>query len=476
LRRLSFLRVRILLLILLAVVPALLLSIWTAGKQRAQALRQVEDNALRLSRSIASNLDRDIEWARELLDSKARLLRQSPSNPCRALLPVGDTLPHIFSNIGIADGKGRILCSRNPTDSSADLDEVKQFPESMGDPRFHAGYDLNRALGDRITLVFIRSVRMENPSNEGSLFLTFGLDWINQLAVTFDLPAGSAVSVSDRRGTTLIRYPNPEKWVGSSLPDTQVHESLIPNREGVLEIPGVDGITRLYAFSKVKGGFLIVRTGMMRGEAYESANRLLLQNIALLTIVGLFALALAWAAGRTLLVKPILSLIEATRKLTKGEWNARTGIPHDVGEFGQLARAFDEMAESLEWRDAQLRESDSERLQAEENLNELLVTSESPILVVDEAGLIVLFSPRAEEYFQYPAREVLGRKLDLLFPNATQGKEMDGEWSRNVPDKVIWTARRKDGSNIQSRLIIAKAHKSGKTTMTVLLHPSKDRP
>jgi PAS domain S-box-containing protein len=473
---LSHLRIRILLLILLAVVPALLLSIWTAGKQRAQALRQVEDNALRLSRSIASNLDRDIEWARELLDSKARLLQQSPSNPCQTLLPIGDTLPHIFSNIGIADGNGRILCNRNPTDSAADLDDVKQFPESMGDPRFHAGYDLKRGLGDRITLVFIRSVRMEDPLGEGNLFLTFGLDWINQLAVTFDLPDGSAVSVSDRRGTTLIRYPNPEKWVGSALPDTQVHESLIPSREGVLEIPGVDGITRLYAFSKVKGGFLIVRTGMMRGEAYESANRLLLQNIALLTFVGLFALALAWVAGRTLLVNPILALIEATRKLTKGEWNARTGIPHGVGEFGQLARAFDEMAESLEWRDAQLRESDSERLQAEENLNELLVTSESPIVVVDEAGLIARFSPRAEEYFQFPAREVLGRKLDMLFPDAVQGGEMTGEWSRNVSGHVIWNARRKDGSEIPSRLMITKATRSGKITMTVSPHSSKGRP
>ena len=59
------LRVRLLLLVLLAVVPALGLILYTASEQRRSAAAEARDSALQLARSFSSSQDELIESARQ---------------------------------------------------------------------------------------------------------------------------------------------------------------------------------------------------------------------------------------------------------------------------------------------------------------------------------------------------------------------------------------------------------------------------
>jgi HAMP domain-containing protein len=61
-------------------------------------------------------------------------------------------------------------------------------------------------------------------------------------------------------------------------------------------------------------------------------------------------LTAAWFAAERFVLRPVASLIEATRKLAAGDQGARTSLPDGQSELCELARSFDEMASALESR------------------------------------------------------------------------------------------------------------------------------
>jgi len=81
---LSSLRARLLLLVLLAIIPALGLILYTASAQRRTAAVEVEENALRLAQFAAANQGRASEGARQLLIALAQLpeVREGDSAEC----------------------------------------------------------------------------------------------------------------------------------------------------------------------------------------------------------------------------------------------------------------------------------------------------------------------------------------------------------------------------------------------------------
>ena len=66
------LRTLLVLLVLLAVTPALVLILYTASEQRRVAAAQAQDEALRLARIVSSQQQRFIEGARQLLMALAK--------------------------------------------------------------------------------------------------------------------------------------------------------------------------------------------------------------------------------------------------------------------------------------------------------------------------------------------------------------------------------------------------------------------
>ena len=78
-------------------------------------------------------------------------------------------------------------------------------------------------------------------------------------------------------------------------------------------------------------------------------------------LIGLLALVAAWFGGEHFVLRQVRILYKAARQLGAGHLSSRTGLSKEKGELGDLARAFDTMACSLEQRV-------KEREQAEKNL------------------------------------------------------------------------------------------------------------
>jgi signal transduction histidine kinase/ActR/RegA family two-component response regulator/HAMP domain-containing protein len=67
-------------------------------------------------------------------------------------------------------------------------------------------------------------------------------------------------------------------------------------------------------------------------------------------IVGLVALGAAWFGGERFILRQVRAVCGAAKQLAMGDLSIRTGLAHEKGELGELARAFDSMVMALEQR------------------------------------------------------------------------------------------------------------------------------
>src|SRR5262245_43872598 len=117
-RRLSSLRFRLIALILLAVIPAFGVILYSAAKQRDLTTQQVQRNALSAARAIAAEQERFLENAHQLLIMLSRVpqVREHNKNSCGKFL--AGLLEPLYADLGIADVKGNLLCSALPVGHS----------------------------------------------------------------------------------------------------------------------------------------------------------------------------------------------------------------------------------------------------------------------------------------------------------------------------------------------------------------------
>ena len=367
LRLVFSLRFRVVLLVLLAVLPALGLTLYTGLEQRRLAAAGAQNDALRLTRLAAGNQERLIEGARQLLVAFAQLpqVRQADSAACNALF--ADLLKQypFYSGFAVAKANGDVICSAPPLTQPVSIADRGYFQRLVQTRDFVTGeYQIGRISGKA---VIVSAYPVLDAAGQMQAVVSAGLDlaWLNQLAAEAQLPEGSALTVSDRDGTILARYPEPEKWVGKTLPEAPIIQAILAQQgEGTAEAIGVDNVMRLYAFTPLSGGpeaGAYVSVGIPTAVAFAEADQTLTRNLAGLGLVAVLALAAAWVGGDVFVVRRVNTLVNATKRLATGNLSARIRPRYGVGELSQLARAFDQMAEALEQRE-------DERRRAEEAL------------------------------------------------------------------------------------------------------------
>ncbi|HUT56853.1 MAG TPA: GAF domain-containing protein [Phycisphaerae bacterium] len=364
------LRFRLLLLILLAVVPVLGVTFYTNVNLRRLIAADAKKEALRLVRIAASDQEDTVKDTRQLLFAVAQLPELHSTDPVicsEFLIRLLAQYPQ-YVLLGVIGRDGYLSCSAPPIEVPVDLTDLSSFRRVLQTLDFAIGDYRSDLVGDRATLDFGCPVFDEAGQAQSVVFALLDLTWLNRLVAEAQLPEGSSFTVIDRNGTVLTRYPDPEVWVGQSGIEAPIIEVVLTQRgEGTVETSGIDGIPRLFAFTPLSGApsgeDVYVAIGIPTSVAFADANRVLARNLIILGLVLILVFAVAWFGGNLSILRGVKALVSTTRHLATGDLSARTGLPHGVGELGQLARAFDEMAGALEHRVA-------ERDRAEEALRE----------------------------------------------------------------------------------------------------------
>ncbi len=405
------LRFRLILLVLLAVIPALGLTFYSGLEQRRIVADQAKGELLRLTRFISTNQSQLIEGTRHFLYLLAHLsqVQNCDSASCRLLFANLLKRYPWYLNIGAAYPDGNIFAGALPMAQLINIADRSYFRLALKERKFAIGdYQIGRSTG-KPAINFGMPVIDGGGKVKAVVYVALRLDLLNQLSACADLPKGSTVTVINHNGMILAHHPNPEKWIGKSMEGTTIVKSILSNREGVVGDIGIDGVSRLYAFATFGGtgqaGNMYLSIGIPTSVAFAEVDKILKRNLFLLLFIGLIALIATWVGGDLLVLRRLNPIMSAVKRLGRGDLGARTGMTYGKGEFSQLALAFDEMVESLEKHEENRKRTEEALRESEEEARRLVQEN----TIVAEIGRIISSTLDIQEVYERFAEEV--RKL-----------------------------------------------------------------
>lgn len=411
------LRPRLVLLILLALLPAFGLLVYSASQSRKAAFQAAESSLQSQVLLAAAHQQMLVEKVNELLEGIASGpdIKDSVPDLCgRHLKNLAADHPE-FNNIGLAGLDGKWVCDVLGPDGNVQLSDLRYFKKILTGQPFAVGqYSIGR--GSRLPgIPFAMPVHNNGGQMSGIAIAVMGLKGLGAPLARVPTLQGARLEVLDSSGTVLAIQPPEPSWLGKPHPDAAVQQAVKKRLQGLVNVEDAEAAQRIYAFAPVPGGnsdgFFVAISLPHELIAAHSREDFGIELLALLATM-VFGVACAWWMGNALIVNPARALLKGAGAVAEGKLESRVklGTSHP-GELGEIARSFNQMAESLQMQrkelDAALRQADDERI-----LLDLILNSMSDgVMAVDTEGRFVLFNAGARKL--YSAAPADGETLDL---------------------------------------------------------------
>lgn len=346
------LMVRLYLLVLLAVAPAIALLSYNEWSERSRREAEAEAEALRYARLVSGELDRILEGVRVQLGTVAAApVVQNLDDPaCSAYLERLETIYTAATSFSVYDPKGDRRCAST---GLVNITDRAYFRQALETDAFVVGeYVVGRSSGLPV-LPFALRIR-RGGEVVGVIVTTLRLDWLRQYlaAKSGDFPPRSSITVIDRQGTILVRLPNRERE-GTRL--SRYPQLLTAEASGTLRSTAdntADGVARLLGYTSVQNDpprGIGVAVGLPLDAVFAGIAEARNRNLVLLGLAAALALAAAHFGGRAFVLRPVEALLAGAERWRRGDLGARIGaVAPERSELGRLARAFNGMAEDLQ--------------------------------------------------------------------------------------------------------------------------------
>lgn len=349
------LRGRVALLIGMSIAPAICILLYTGLQERRLAGVEALSEAQRLAHLTASSQEGLLLAAPKILGILAHVpqVRDGDPKTCTKFLVAARSEYPLFLNIGRVESNGDVTSSALPTKGRVNLADRSWFQRAMKTRRLSVGEFQIGRITHQASINFGYPLMDTEGRIRWVLFAALDLAGIERVAAKVELPEGATVTVTDREGTVLVRYPHEERWVGQPAPQLWSEWPGAGHApEGTFRAQGPDGTPRLYAFASVSGPATGAQLtiGIPEATAFAQVDRLLIRNLVVLCVIGLLALGLAFFGVDWLILRSLRMLIATAEQLATGDLSVRTGLTGAHWELGQLACAFDQMAEALQQR------------------------------------------------------------------------------------------------------------------------------
>ena len=239
---------RLLLLVILAVVPALVIQAWNEYDQRTAREDDIRQHVIEITRQFGEEIGVLREGARQLLLALAQLdpVKFHQPDACNALFSHLKSRFSNYSLLGAADTSGRIFCASRPSSISSVSDQPF-FTRAMAQAGLAVGnYWVDPADGQKM-IHFAERFDGTDGQIAGVVFAALDLAWLSDHLKERGLSPTASILIADREGNIIARLPNPEALVGKNM--RRSHEPIMDGNEaGWEEAAGVDGTMRIYGY------------------------------------------------------------------------------------------------------------------------------------------------------------------------------------------------------------------------------------
>jgi PAS domain S-box-containing protein len=361
-------------------IPSLAIFGWL----KTQNEKQTKDLAAASTMEVA----RGVALAEQMMSSsvqsflkqttRSKALREMNLEACERLFGSQLQTSGIYKDILLLDEAGKVLASGTP--------EASRTPEA-----FRAAYPLElRRIGSVVDILPSLPIPAQVPQDSrkyrvvpyvlelepdetlsSRYFLVALVDTghYETLMRSLHFSGTWRLYLLDVQGTSIFSYPGNDVAVSAETWQ-KISEQ---GDEGWFQ--GLDdaGSKRIFGFAKLSSPsspsspsslssarpYVTVVTAYDEASALEGGSTVITNGTLLIVCViaagGVFAIRF----GTRWLALPLEKILSATRRFASGELKARSNVDYKLGEIGMLARAFDEMADILELRDAEQRALDA---------------------------------------------------------------------------------------------------------------------
>ena len=425
--RIQRLQTRIVLLALVIFLPVTGLVALSSSDTEQAALHEAEDDVLALVERIAADNQHYIESTRLLLLSLARYpaIRERQIDACYTLL--NDLLGELtrYASFFVIDGQTHTSFCRSSTDRApVNNSNFEWYQNAIQAQEFTVSEYRIGPVTNQSVITMAQPIYTESGELDFVLAASLSLRWLNEFLFTIQLPQSAVVTLLDRDGIVLARYPEEPSWIGQIYVNDPIRETALSTPKGTIRGLSYAGSPYIFGFSSlnVSRGQMHIIVGVSEADVLAEAETQRTRNFLFLSAVVAFGIGFAWLSA-SYITNPINSLTAAIRGIAAGKLHARAELTSDMVELNALISAFDDMAQSLEAEDARqmekltqtnqrLRHEIGERQQADErndilrilsaSLTEALTSSDVAYTVIEKGlmpigchlGAVALFDPK----------------------------------------------------------------------------------
>jgi signal transduction histidine kinase/HAMP domain-containing protein len=346
-------RAHLFLLVIIAVSPALAIILYTGMEQRSSAAAEARTRCAILVRSCAGEIEHTVTSTRQMLMTIAVLpdVRALNRAGCTALFR--DILRNNprYLNLQLFRPNGDCLASALPAPSALNVSDRKYFRDALR----HRSFAVGEFIVGRTTRQPMLNLAYPIVDKDGGVHAVLqaavDLSRISQVIDRSLLPDSSTLVVLDHKGTVLFHTADPA-LIGAS-DDRELFSDM--TRPGNLEnvITKQSGESkRIVAFTSLRlpgydAPYLHVRLELPEEAALSRASFVLARNLWLMIIAACLAGIAAFVHAHIGILNRTSRLVKASEAIAAGMFDTKVGIPYEAGEFGRIAKAFDEMSAHL---------------------------------------------------------------------------------------------------------------------------------
>ncbi len=337
---------------------------YLAVRERAKDIDNAKMHLLHVSEKIAAEQRSSVESADHFLLEIMRLpqvraqprlldrVQTAPDEGCSRLLAEKMREAPGIMNIVVAAANGDTRCNVQQPTNALNIADRKYFREAL-ETRARAVSDVVISRGNgRPTIAVARPLEDPDGIVRGVVLVALDLEWLNEELGKSKLPANAHVGLLDANGTILARYPVEEGWIGSDFSRSDLFRAIVANSghgsEGTVELNGAHRIVAFTPFIDTIDNRITLWLSVPQAAIVAQSEREFAWTGGVTMSLLLIMLLTVWKGGERIFLRPFSALSEAARRLALGDLDARTGLPHGGDECGQVARAFDRMAETIQ--------------------------------------------------------------------------------------------------------------------------------
>jgi two-component sensor histidine kinase len=366
-----------------AIIPLAGALIVVPISMKAARIKQIHAEAYRTGELAALETSRLLTGLEDTLTavSAAAALESSDVTLCiDYLAKINRQMPQ-FAGIAVLDMDARVRCRQAPGGEGISLGDRLYVREALAGRRAVGTYVVGRLSESKILPVAV-PILDGSGTVKGVVAGSLNLEWMQTRLSDRNFAPGGNITIADRNGVILARYPDPDRFVGTRIPDD--YQYLVrASQPGTLELTSQDGTRRILAFfppgDRIRD--LYVSAGLSTEEEFRAVNRATYVGIAVIVFTCLSVFLAAALTARRSIQMPVNRLLQTVQSWREMDENARTEMKAEEGEFGQLGHAIDAyMDELVAARRQRRRDEERQRLlmgELDHRVKNLLATVQS---------------------------------------------------------------------------------------------------